>query len=168
MNAFLWLISRPPWWLLLLQAHLVLRDSQRAEYYADLLAAQVAGGRAVVGMHERLLLYGNFRALVQSAALARGETHPGLLDRAVEHFDAVPERERERRRRAARLETARLDDTHPPTGFRILLIEERGAADAKVALSAEGSAAIDRELEKYRASVERTLVDEHRDSLYHR
>ena len=167
-NAFLWLISRPAWWLLLLQVHLVLTDSQRAEYYADLLAAQVAGGRAVVGMHERLLLYTTFRALVQRDALARGETHAGLLDRAVEHLDAVPERERERRRRAARLETARLDDTHPPTGFRISLIEQRGAADAKVALSAEGSAAIDRELEKRRADVERTLVDEHRDSLYYR
>ena len=119
-------------------------------------------------MHERLLLYTTFRALVQSAALLRGETHAGLLDRAVEHLDAVPERERERRRRAARLETARLDDTHPPTGFRISLIEERGAAEAKVVFSAEGSAAIDRELGKHRADVERTLVDEHRDSLYHR
>ena len=30
-----------------------------------------------------------------------------------------PERERERRRRVARLEDARLDDTHPPTALRI-------------------------------------------------
>jgi Zn-dependent protease with chaperone function len=165
-NAVLWLISRPAWWLLLLEVHLVLRDHQRAEYYADLLAAQVAGAGAVIALHERLLLDSNFRALIQSAALTQGDTHAGLLDRALEHLDGIPERERERRRRAARLETARLDDTHPPTGFRIALLEQRGADVGMVSLRAEDSSAIDRELAKRRLDVERTLVDEHRDSLY--
>jgi heat shock protein HtpX len=167
-NALLWVISRPAWWMLLLEVHFVLRDTQRAEYFADILAADVAGTSAVIALQERLLLHSTFRAVVQRAALGRGEDHAGLLDRALEHLNAVPERERERRRKVARLETARLDVTHPPTGSRISLLERRGAKAAKVTLGADGSSAIDQELKKRRSAVEHQLVDEHRDSLYDR
>jgi Zn-dependent protease with chaperone function len=167
-NALLWVISRPAWWVLLLEVHFVLRDKQRAEYFADMLAADVAGASAVIALQERLLLYSNFRSVVQRAALGRGEDHAGLLDRALEQLDAVPERERERRKKVARLETARLDVTHPPTGSRISLLERRGAKAAKVTLAADTSSAIDRELAKRRSEVEHKIVDEHRDSLYYR
>ena len=162
------MISRPAWWVLLLEVHFVLRDTQRAEYFADILAADVAGSNAVIALQERLLMHSNFRSVIQRAALGRSEDHAGLLDRALEHLDAVPERERERRRKVARLETARLDDTHPPTGSRISLLERRGANAAKVTLGTDDSSAIDRELTKRRSAVEHQLVDEHRDSLYYR
>lgn len=163
-NGMLWVLSRPIWWLLLLELHLLLRDSQRAEYLADLLAADVAGAAAVAELHERLLLESTFFSVVQHAAHDSAEA---LLARARATLDDVPERERERRRRAARLETASLGSTHPPTGSRIDLVERRGSPEAKVAVSDERSAAIDAELRARERSVELKLVDGYRASLYY-
>jgi Zn-dependent protease with chaperone function len=163
-NGFLWLVSRPIWWLLLLELHLLLRDAQRAEYLADLLAADVAGAPAVVELHERLLLESAFFGVVQHAS---HESPEDLLNRARATLDAVPERERERRRRAARLETVSLQSTHPPTGSRIDLVERRGNPDARVVVSDERSATIDAELRSREKSVEQKLVDNFRASLYY-
>ena len=67
----------------------------------------------------------------------------------------------------ARLENARLGETHPPTGKRITLLESRPRTEPVVTLDAERSAAIDDELAPLRPALERTLVDEYRDSLFH-
>ncbi len=79
---------------------------------------------------------------------------------------AMPERERERRRRVAALEGARLDDTHPPTAMRIELLESRPRHEPAVVLDDEGSKAIDAELAARQADFQRELVEDYRDSLY--
>lgn len=163
-NGFLWVVSRPIWWLLHLELHLLLRDSQRAEYLADLLAADVAGAPAVVELHERMLLGTAFFGVVRRASRNSMED---LLLRARSEIDEVPERERERRRRAARLEEVRLQSSHPPTGSRIALVQRRGTPQPKVIVNDERSAAIDAELESRRKSIERKLVDDFRASLYY-
>jgi Zn-dependent protease with chaperone function len=163
-NLFLWVLSRPIWWLLQLELQLVLRDSQRAEYLADLLAADVAGADAVVELHERLLLETAFFAVVQQAS---HESSESLLAEARSALDRVPERERDRRRRVARLETVSLGDTHPPTGSRIDLVRRRGRDEPRVVGDEERSAAIDAELQTKRESVETRLVDNFRASLYY-
>lgn len=163
-NAVTWVLSRPIWWVLMLELHLLLRDSHRAEYLADLLAADVAGAEAVVTLHERLLLETTFFGIVRHASRDSAEE---LLLRAREAVDNVPEREVERRRRAARLEDARLQSSHPPTGSRIALVQQRGSTTAKVTLSDAQSAAVDAELLPKRKSVERRLVDNYRASLYY-
>lgn len=58
------IVARPVRWLIQLEFHLLRRDSQRAEYLADALAASVAGSEAVVALHEKLLLYPTMRAVV--------------------------------------------------------------------------------------------------------
>jgi Zn-dependent protease with chaperone function len=165
-NLFLWFVSRPVLGVLLLELHLLLRDSQRAEYYADALAARVAGTRAAIGLEEQMLLESTFRFAVQHTAHARnGADLFAELERAV---SGVPERERERRRRVARLEDARLDDTHPPTAKRLALLESREPVDAAVVCSEEQAEAIDAELSAHRESVQAALLDDYRDSLYAR
>ena len=67
--------------------------------------------------------HSTFQGAIQQAALA--DDASGALDRVRAALRSVPERERERRRRVARLEQTRLEDTHPPTGMRIALLEER-------------------------------------------
>jgi Zn-dependent protease with chaperone function len=165
-NGFLWILSRPVYGLILLQIHLLLRDSQRAEYLADALAARAAGTAATVRLHERLFLGPVVDMVVQRSA--RERVHEQLCGDIAEAVAAVPERERERRRRVARLEGARLDVTHPPSGSRIRLLEERPPVDAAIRLSAAGSEAIDRELAPLHPTLARRLVDEHRDRLYER
>jgi Zn-dependent protease with chaperone function len=163
-NVFFWLASRPLWWLLMLELHLLLRDSQRAEYLADALAARVAGTTAAVSLQEKLLLEPTFRAAVQRSARAHDED---MFASLATTFASVPERERDRRRRVARLEESRLDDSHPPTARRIELLERREPLEPQVVLGDDRSAAIDGELARRRRSVQATLVDDYRDSLYY-
>ncbi|PWU25337.1 MAG: hypothetical protein C5B48_01850 [Candidatus Rokuibacteriota bacterium] len=163
-NAVLWVLSRPVRWVLVLQLHLLLRDAQRAEYLADALAARVAGTDAAVSSTEKLLLGGAFERVVKEHARpgAAGDLFEDVHDR----LSAVPERERERRRRVARLEDTRLDETHPPTGMRIRMLEGRPHREPLVTLDAERSVTIDRELARFRPPLRERLIEDHRDALY--
>jgi Zn-dependent protease with chaperone function len=165
-NWMLYLISRPILGLLLVELHLLLRDSQRAEYLADALSAQVAGTDAVISTQEKLLLEPTFQSVVQHTAHASADPDTDLFAELEAALVAVPDRERERRRRVARLEEARLSDTHPPTGKRIRLLEARARQEPSVVLVPERSAAIDSELARHRPAAQRELVEEYRDSLY--
>jgi Zn-dependent protease with chaperone function len=147
--AVFWPLSRPILWLLHLESHLLLQDAQRAEYLADALAAEVAGTDAVVALSESLLLAPSFFT---------------ELDDMVGRVDS---RERDRRRRIARLESSRLDATHPPTALRIELLEQRPRLSASVRLSPDSSAAIDAELGDNRPHLADALIDEQRDRIYY-
>ena len=162
-----WLLSRPVLALLLLQLHLALRDSQRAEYLADALAAEVAGTEAVIRTHEKLLLEPLLYAAIGRAARAASGEQVDAFDELATAVAGVPERERERRRRVARLQDARLDDTHPPTAKRIEVLERRTGQPGRVFADAARSAAVDRELLGRRRALQATLVDEFRDALFY-
>lgn len=164
-NWFFAILARPVWWLIQLEFHLLRRDSQRAEYLADALAAQVAGSSAVVRLHEKFLLEPTVRAVIQHAVRGGDDD---LFVTMQQSLRAVPERERERRRRVARLEESRLADSHPPTARRIELLEGRAPAEAMVDLSVESSEAIDRELAPRRVVVAQELLDEYRARVYNR
>lgn len=168
-NGLMWIVSRPVDAVLWLEARLLYRDSRRAEYLADAQAARAAGTAAVVALHERLLLESQFLLTVQQAAQA--DDAAALFARLHEALDAMPERERERRRRVARLEHARLDATHPPTALRIELLEARPALAPAVTLNSAWSARIDSELapleREVAREVARELLDRHRSALYY-
>jgi heat shock protein HtpX len=164
-NGILWLLSRPPLLLLKLEFHLLMRNSQRAEYLADALAAEVAGSAAVVGLQEKTLLEGTFDMVVRRSVHGRRDPS-GLVGEAAAALLAVPERERERRRRVARLEETQLDATHPPTALRIELVESL-ARQPKVVLDARGSSAIDAELQPSVRAVEQRLLEDARAALYY-
>ena len=164
-NVVYRIVSKPLWWLLQLELHLLLRDSQRAEYYADALEAEVAGTDAAVALEVALLLGSTVDAVVQRTAHAgRDADLFAELHAAVE---SVPARELERRRRVARLLPARLNASHPPTAKRIELQERRPHRDPQVVLDGERAAAVDAELARHHRRIQARLVDDHRDRLYH-
>jgi heat shock protein HtpX len=163
-GGVMWLVSRPVDAVLWLEAVLLLRDMQRAEYLADALAARVAGTPAAIALEERLLLASTFMLAVQQAAHADADVD--VLGHATEALRAVPDRERERRRRVARLEHVRLDDTHPPTGMRIAMLEGRPVQQPAVTLNSAWSARIEAELEPMHERIGREVLDAYRGSLY--
>jgi Zn-dependent protease with chaperone function len=142
------------------------RDMQRAEYLADALAARVAGTDAEISSDEKLLLAPLVLAAVSRVAHALPGERVDAFDELAAAVARVPERERERLRRVARLEETRLDATHPPTAKRIELLERRGRVDGLVILDAQRSAAIDDELRGRRRALQEQLVDDFRDALY--
>jgi Zn-dependent protease with chaperone function len=161
--GIMWILSRPVDAVLWLEARLLLRDMQRAEYLADALAARVAGTKATAALLEWFLMWSVFDLVVQQA----GNDGAGdVLDRLRLSLELVPDRERERRRRAARLVDARLAATHPPTGMRVELIEGREAVAPRIVLNWAQSQRIDTELEPVAARVDHELLDAHRGRLY--
>jgi Zn-dependent protease with chaperone function len=159
------LASLPVLGLLLALAHLLLGDMRRAEFLADERAAQVAGSAAVVRLHERLLLASAYALALQRAAHGAGAD--GLFVPLRAAFDAVPERERARRRAVARLEGTRLDATHPPTAMRIAMLEGRPAQPAKITLDGGRRARLSAELEALEPKLAAELLDRERSRHYY-
>jgi Zn-dependent protease with chaperone function len=106
--------------------HLLRRDSQRAEYLADRLAANVAGTKATLGLLDKLQLSHSFELSLQR--VAHGHDNESLFDALRRRVREIPARELERLRRVQRLTDARLDTTHPPTPYRIDLLKHQPEA----------------------------------------
>jgi Zn-dependent protease with chaperone function len=167
-NTMLWLLSRPPLALFYLEVMLLLQDARRAEYLADAIAAREAGSAAMVAVHEKLLLQGAFEHLVRQYAHPSTRPDDDLFSAVGPTLSAVPGRERERRRRVALLEGTSLGSTHPPTGDRIRLLEQRPVRSAQVVLTSAESSQIDGELAKLRPALQRRVIENQRASLYQR
>ena len=164
-DLLLWVLSRPVDGLLWVEARLLLRDSQRAEYLADELAARVAGSAATIALHERLLLASAMELAVQHASTAGPDVD--VLARVRDSVRAVPERERKRRRHVARLEQTRLEASHPPTGMRIALLEDRPMLPPAISVGDPEAARMDAELAPLERRAGQQLLDRYRRSLYY-
>ena len=162
----MWLMAQPFRLLLLLELQFLLRDSQRAEYLADALAARVAGTSAVVRLHEKLLLDGSATMAVHRYAMGRQAVEGDVFDAMRDAIAGVPAREVERRRQLARLETTRLSATHPPTGKRILLLERRANVPASLTPDVTRLEAIEADLRDVRSRLSKRLVEQYRSSLH--
>jgi heat shock protein HtpX len=98
------------------------RDSQRAEYRADLLAAELAGPESVVGLFENMAQDDLVAYACRKAGIQNLPIRPILR----ELVDSRPERETLRLSRLARTENLwPTDTTHPPTELRIELLEAK-------------------------------------------
>jgi Zn-dependent protease with chaperone function len=161
-NLVLWPVSRLVETFALGLALLDLRDSQRAEYLADASAAHVAGTASAIGLTEALHLGGAVAGAAQRACV-RGER--GFFDELRAHLAAIPERERERLRRAARAESSRLHYTHPPTAHRLAALEAH-PVEPELVLDDARAAAVAAELATREAEIGRRVVDRYRERLY--
>jgi Zn-dependent protease with chaperone function len=164
-RAFQRIVALPVLGVLTLEAQLLLRDSRRAEFVADARAAEVAGTAGVVALHERLLLRSTYKLTVQRVIQGGGGA-AGLFAELRAAFDAVPPREHARRRAVARLEASRLDETHPPTGMRIGLLEDRPPCPGTVHIDQAREARLDAELAALSPALEAELLDRERGLLY--
>lgn len=164
-RLLMWVLAQPVRGLLLLELHLLLRDMQRAEYLADALAAEVAGTEAVTSLHESMLV-SPVLALSMQHASHRRVTAEELFDVLRAYLEAVPERERRRRLRAAALEGTKLGATHPPTAMRINLLHARPHVEPRLLLDPDRARGILHELGAVRPRIAQRLLDRQRDRLY--
>ena len=144
---------------------LIARESQRSEYLADVVAARLAGSRAVVSGFDKFHLehaYVKAREAKKEADWSEGSFWKELRYRA-DHF---PESEQRRARMRDRATAARIDATHPPTWSRIEAILERPSMVAQMTLGNGRSEQIDDELLRLLPAIQRDIVDRHLDSLY--
>ncbi len=151
-----------------LLGRLTTRSGQRAEYRADALAAELASTPAAQGMLETMLLDQTYetvllrlRATPRPRRSSRTGDQPPAVDfwaSLADQFASVPPLERGRLRRLSARDLGSVDSTHPPTAFRLRLLDQRPPGQPSMTVSAAESAAIETELAPARARVANELL----------
>jgi len=137
--------------------HLFWRNSQRAEYLADALAAQVAGTAAACTALDKLHYAPAFTLTLRRVALAA--TEQNLFTALREQVTALPAHELARMRRIEEVAGSRIDVTHPPTTYRMALMRAHPLATPQYTLSATDAAQLDAELATVQRRVQEQLLD---------
>jgi Zn-dependent protease with chaperone function len=142
-NVFMWLLSYIPFGLFFALAYLSWRDSQRAEYLADALGAQVSGSRGAIGALWKTKYDEQYYKSLQYVQVNPGRS---WLEEFRNSIVALPN---------AVMDTSQLDSgetyplegTHPPTPYRIEMLKARPALAPRVSFTEEEWARIEQELE---------------------
>nr|WP_276316320.1 M48 family metallopeptidase [Paenibacillus artemisiicola] len=158
------LLSYIPLYMAVGFIHLYYYESQRAEYLADALSAEMSGTEAMMRLNDKLYGEQTFSMALQRYVL---NGQQGSFFEAYKAIAlAMPERERERIRRVELLEGSRLDYTHPPGAYRIQFLQRHYRSSAKVALTDERSDRIEAELKKAEPRIEARMIQDFQASLY--
>jgi heat shock protein HtpX len=134
---------------------LAARDSQRAEYYADAVALDVAGSAGAGEMIEAVLLAAPVRTAVRRVARTSGDPSDWCAARAdavAQLRDGRPRYEQLSIRRGAQLFAS-----HPPDGLRARLIRSWPPENARLSITADEWRASDAELAGHYRRVARAL-----------
>jgi Zn-dependent protease with chaperone function len=156
LNLILLGVARLAWLSAYGLMHLLWRNKQRSEYLADYLAAQAGGTAAALSVLHKMHLGPSCHVLMQRIAL--GNPQADMFGALRDHIHTIPERELERLRRVELLVASRLDTTHPPTPHLIQFLQAHPVASARVSLSAEQNAAIDAELSRLQAGIQKKII----------
>jgi Zn-dependent protease with chaperone function len=140
-----WIVALPLIGLHNLLLHLLWQEKQRAEYFADYLAARVAGTSGTVGLLRRFALGEHLQDVLLRHAYSTEQSGSYILSLFRDRLANLPARERERMRRATEAEGARLDNTHPPTASRIAFLQAHTVGAPSLVVTAAKMAAIDAE-----------------------
>lgn len=164
-NFIMKLLSYIPLLLVMLFIHAIYYDSQKAEYMADYLGAKVGGTVGALGLSSKLFCYSTYELVRQRHSIhqLKGNFFDAL--KAAAH--AIPPREYERIRRVGMLEGSTLNCTHPPTAYRIHILQQHEhAASEAMQLSFSQLEQLDHELRAVEPRLQERVLQEYQRSLY--
>jgi len=142
---------------------LVMRDSQRAEYRADQLAATVAGTAAMQSALEKLYLFETVRVALRTHSLTNPEApFAPRLRQAVAALDA---QQLEAYRSESRASNWQADATHPPTVMRIEMLSQGPPHPPMAFLSDAETEALSAEFERMIASTQHEVMNRQREAI---
>lgn len=155
-NAFQWVLAR-----LLFGAHLVLvwiglRDTQRAEYLADEMAAKAAGSAAAADLFDAFLAVEVIDMVVRREA--RAEQGAARWRAAADETRAAGASRLPLLRQLSIRDDVSLFASHPPAGLRARMVEGRQWRTPAVVLTETRAEQIDAELAKEYERARRDLV----------
>ncbi len=141
-----WLLSLPFVAVQSLLVQLLYLDKQQAEYFADYLASTVAGTETMVATLRRLGCGEHLGDVLLRNAYSTSQSGARILALFQERIANLPAREWQRLARAGLREGARLDDTHPPTAYRIEFLKAHVVTEPRIVAADNVMRAIDAEL----------------------
>ncbi len=144
---------------------LVLRQSQRAEYLADRLAASVVGSQAMWQGLEKLYLADHVNAALRRHALTTPYEPLGdILQTAIACVEA---KELESLRLASMASEWQVDSSHPPTALRVNMLQRQEQAATMDLISAEEAMAFGEEIARIVKLTERELINRQLEAACH-
>jgi heat shock protein HtpX len=157
------IISQIPYFLFFLLVHLLYDDSQKGEYLADDRAAKTVGYQHLITAMEKFEYAETFNSKVRDAAISR--TGMNVFNAMEEQLLTMPLREKERLSRCAQLESSRLDATHPPTAYRVKMLEQFRGLPASPSVNKEMIKKIPGELVSQQERIQDLLIENYRYNL---
>ncbi|MGC4847709.1 M48 family metallopeptidase [Micromonospora sp. DT15] len=154
-RAFQWVVSRVLFVAYLLLVTVALRDSQRAEYLADEMAARVAGTTAATDFLDTLLATESLALAVRRES--RAGHGPDRWRSALAESRAAKADQLALLRQLSVRDEASLFAAHPPVGMRRQMLAERAWQDPSVVLTEARMERIDAELAKEYDRFRRTV-----------
>lgn len=139
---------------------LTFRDSQRAEYLADVRSTEVAGTDAAVASLTKLHLANVFDSVSQASSDADWLNN-SLWDELRMRAEQLPESERNRAHRIEVSHASRVDLSHPPTAFRRSVVQSRAHHLGTVHVDRDAAIQIDAELRKASDRLQRGVIEHH-------
>jgi Zn-dependent protease with chaperone function len=128
---------------------------QRAEYLADALSARYAGTEPLLSTLDKLLLVSSTSQVLRQIIFYQPKAD--LLAELRRRLETVPPRERDRLRRADRLQAESLYATHPPVFRRRDVLLTRRTEPGRSRVSSSDWDAVERELAPALAAVAKEL-----------
>ena len=156
-NLVMLLVSRVILAIALALALLLYRDGQRAEFYADSLAASLAGSEAAIRLLDRLPYGAAYRRAIGSVAV--GDRWAAFFEELARQIRVTPATELERLALGEAKVGHSIDATHPPTYQRVAVLRSHPRQPTGLTLHADRSARIDAELAPGRERVSRELAE---------
>lgn len=142
---------------------LVLRQSQRAEYLADRLAARVASPAAMRDALDKVCLAEVVDSTLHTHALTRPDAPIApVLIAACESLSAE---ERQAWRERSRADLSQVDATHPPTALRIDILARMPEQAAIQLLSASEVAALASEVNRLGGLLHREMINRELEAI---
>lgn len=157
-NLFGTLASFVPWFFYYILAHLLLRQNQESEYFADGLAAEVAGSSHLKSMLLKLRAANPFYHLVEKAAQSKSNVFELI---SSEGLPAQSSHEFERLRRIEEKVGLSLDATHPPLEYRIKYLETLPQFIPTVKITQDDFNKINIEIHEETKIINQKLVDDY-------
>lgn len=147
-------------------SYLLFFDSQKAEYLADYLATKVCGTDAMISLlNKNQLGFSRFEFILERYSLKHGKFN--LFKILKKDFASIPKKERERIKRIGELEELSLDETHPPTTYRISFLNNHSETGKKISFSDEKHKLLETELSNLNERIQTDAIDYHRYGLYY-
>jgi heat shock protein HtpX len=157
------LISQIPYLFYFLLVHFLYDDAQKGEYLADERSAKTVGYHHLIEAMKKFEYAETFYSTVRDVALKQNKLN--LFHVMYERIITMPLREKERLWRCSQMESAKLDATHPPTYYRVQMLEKFSAMPYSPAVDKEVLSKIRGELDSQQKRIQEQLIENYRYEL---
>jgi Zn-dependent protease with chaperone function len=136
---------------------LVFRESQRAEYLADTLAATLAGSHAMIKGLEKTYLFAEVDAVCRRIALRQpsGAIEPEI----AKAIHAISDETMRSHQEKSASELWQVDSTHPPTALRVSLLLSLPNREQAIRLTDEEAKQFDEEISRMISWRQREVIN---------